>query len=255
VNSGKFDASAGLAAEGAKRVWVASVGRGQVTSVDAALPLERPAVLLTPSWRALSSTRVPLPRETTGTSLTVGGGALWIAASTAEGGVVERWRLDLLRRQRRYRLGPFDFPETGVTFGYGAAWIVLGAPADALLRVDARSGRARRIPVGRFPDAVAVGFGSVWVAQKEDDTVRRIDPVTGRTRRVVAVGHRPFEVAVDQGSVWVTSECDGTVLRIDPATNRVVGTIELGYHPQWLAVGGGFAWVGVGKNVYFGTCS
>jgi len=44
------------------------------------------------------------------------------------------------------------------------------------------------------------------------------------------------------------------VSRIDAATNRIVGTIELGYHPQWLAVGGGFAWVGVGKNVYFGTC-
>ncbi len=30
--------------------------------------------------------------------------------------------------------------------------------------------------------------------------------------------------------------------------------LELGYHPSWLAVGGGFAWVGVGKNVYFGSC-
>ncbi len=42
MNSGKFDASDGLAAEGAKRVWVASVGRGQVTSVDPALPLVDP---------------------------------------------------------------------------------------------------------------------------------------------------------------------------------------------------------------------
>jgi YVTN family beta-propeller protein len=90
--------------------------------------------------------------------------------------------------------------------------------------------------------------------QREDDTVRRIDPATGRTRRVIAVGHLPFAVAVDQRSVWVTSQCAGTVSRIDPATNRVVGTIELGYHPQNLAVGGGFAWVGVGKNVFFGTC-
>jgi YVTN family beta-propeller protein len=123
-----------------------------------------------------------------------------------------------------------------------------------VLRVDARSGRARRIPVGRFPVGVAVGFGSVWVAQREDDTVRRIDPVTGRTRRVIAVGHLPFGVAVDHGSVWVTSECAGTLSRIDPATNRVVGTIKLGYHPQSLAIDRGFAWVGVGKNVYFGTC-
>jgi YVTN family beta-propeller protein len=248
VTSGKYDATGGLAAEGAKRLWVASVRRRQVTLVDAALPLVDPA-------EPLFSPRVPLPRDNTrGTSLTVGGGALWIAAHTAGGEVIERWRLDPLRRQRTYRLGLYDYGN-GVTFGYGAAWIALGAPADALLRVDARSGRARHISVGRFPVGVAVGFGAVWVAEREDDTVRRIDPATGRTRRVIAVGHLPADVAVDQGSVWVTSECAGTVSRIDPATNRVVGTIELGYHPFNLAVGGGFAWVGVGKNVYFGTCS
>jgi len=146
VNSGKFDATGGLAAEGAKRVWVASVGGGQVTSVDAALPLLDPA-------ERLSFPRVPLPRDTTGASLAAGGGSLWIAASTAEGGVVARWRLDSLRRQRTYRLGLYDFGNS-VAFGYGAAWIALGAPANALLRVDARSGRARRILVGRFTDAI-----------------------------------------------------------------------------------------------------
>jgi YVTN family beta-propeller protein len=247
VNSGKYDASDSVAAEGAKRVWVASVGRGQVTSVDAALPLIGPG-------DPISAPRVPLPRDTGGTSLTVGGGALWIAAHTAGGEVVERWRLHPLGLQRTYRLGLYDYGNS-VAFGYGAAWIALGAPANALLRIDARTGRTRRISVGRFTDAVAVGFGSVWVAEKEDDTVRRIDPVTGRTRRVIAVGHLPAEVAVGQGSVWIASECAGTVSRIDPATNRVVRTIKLGHHPFNLAVGGDFAWVGVRKNVYFGTCS
>jgi YVTN family beta-propeller protein len=247
VTSGKFDASSDLAAEGAKRVWVASIGRRQVTSVDAALPLVDPA---DPG----SSPRVPLPRGTTGASLTVGGGTLWIAAHTAGGEVVERWRLHPLGRQRTYRLGLYDYGNS-VAFGYGGAWIALGAPANAVLRIDARTGRARRIPVGRFSVGVAVGFGSVWVAEREDDTVRRIDPVTGRTRRVIAVGHVPAEVAVGQGSVWVANQCSGTVSRIDPATNRVVRTIELGHHPFNLAVGGGSAWVGVGKNVYFGTCS
>jgi YVTN family beta-propeller protein len=247
VNSGKYDATGGLAAEGAKRVWVASIGRGQVTAVDAALPLLGPA-------DPPSSPRVPLPRGTSGASLTVGGGALWIAAQTPGGEVVERWCLHPLGRRRTYRLGLEDYGNS-VAFGYGAAWIALGAPANAVLRIDARSGRTRRIPVGRFSVGVAVGFGSVWVAEREDDTVRRIDPVTGRTRRVIAVGHVPAEVAVGQGSVWVANQCTGTVSRIDPTTNRVVRTIKLGYHPFVLKVGGGFAWVGVGKNVYFGTCS
>ncbi len=248
VRSGKYDASDSLAAEGAKRVWVASVGRGQVTSVDAALPLVDPA-------ERISTPRVPLPRDTTGTSLTVGRGALWIAAIAGAygGGVVERWRLHPLGRQRTYQLRSLEYGNDA-TFGYGAAWIALGAPADTLLRIDARSGRARRIPVGSFPVGVAIGFGSVWVTERGDDTVRRIDPVTGRTRRVIAVGHVPAGVVVDQGSVWVTSQCAGTLSRIDPDTNRVVATIELGYHPFDLAVGDGLAWVGVGKNVYFGAC-
>jgi YVTN family beta-propeller protein len=247
VSSGKYDASGGLAAEGATRVWVASDRRRQVTLVDAALPL-------VDSAERISSPRVPLPRDSTsGTSLTVGGGSLWTATHTAAGEVVERWRLHPLGRQRTYRLGYGDYGNAA-TFGYGAAWIALGAPADAVLRIDARSGRARRIPVGNFTVGVAAGFGSVWVTEREDDTVRRIDPATGRTRQVIAVGNMPSDVVVAQGSVWVTNHCDGTVSRIDPTSNRAVKTIKLGYHPFGLAVGDGFAWVGVLKNVYFGTC-
>jgi YVTN family beta-propeller protein len=248
LNSGKYDAGEGLAADGPKRVWVASVRRRQVTSVDAALPLVEPA-------DPISTRRVALPRGTTGTTLGVGGGALWIASTQGAqgGGVVERWRLHPLRRQRTYQLGYLEYANE-VEVGYGATWIALGAPANAVLRIDARTGRARRIPVGSFSVGLAVGFGSVWVVERGDDTVRRIDPVTGRTQRVIAVGHVPADAAIGQGSVWVTSQCAGTLSRIDPATNRVVGTIKLGYHPFGLAVGGGFAWVGVGKNVYFGSC-
>jgi YVTN family beta-propeller protein len=249
VTSGKFDATGGLAADGAKRVWVASIGRRQVTSVDAALPLVDTA---DPDF----TRRVPLPGGTTGTTLALGGGALWIASITGAqgGGVVERWGLHPLRRQRTYQLGYLEYGND-LESGYGATWLALGAPANAVLRIDARSGHARRIPVGSFSVGLAVGFGSVWVVERGDDTVRRIDPVTGRTQRVIAVGHIPADAAIGQGSVWVTSQCAGTVSRIDPATNRVVGTTKLGYHPFGLAVGGDFAWVGVGKNVYFGTCS
>jgi len=52
VNSAKYDATGGLAAEGAKRVWVAS--SRQVTAVHAGLPLTADPP---------SSPRVPLPKE------------------------------------------------------------------------------------------------------------------------------------------------------------------------------------------------
>jgi YVTN family beta-propeller protein len=247
VNSGRFDADAGLAAEGDDRMWVASVGRREVTLVDPRLPITDPGA-------TFRGPHIPLAIYTTGTSLAVGGGSLWIATSgPGSGPVVERWRLHPLALQRTYRLRAFDYG-ISVAFGYGAAWVALGAPADAVLRIDARSGREKRIAVGQFPTAVATGFGSVWVVQRDDDTVRRTNPVTGDTQRVLSMGSGPLDVAIGPKWVWVTNHCDGTVSRIDPATNHVVKEIKLGFHPYRLAIGGGFAWVGVTKDVYLGTC-
>jgi YVTN family beta-propeller protein len=246
TNSGQYDASDGLAAEGDERLWVASVGRDQVAVVD----VELPVVDVT---ERLQAPRVPLRSDIGGTSLAVGGGSLWIVITRDASGVeqspgsssaVERWRLHPLRREQTFPLKLSDFGR-GIAFGYGAAWIALGSPAEALLRIDAQSGRATRIKVGNYPGGPAVGFGSVWAVMLDDDTVWRLDPVTGRPQQIVPVGNGPWSVAVGSDSVWVTNECDGTVSRVDPDTNTVVETIETGYQPRWLAVGGGFVWVGV----------
>jgi len=238
TNSGQFDASDGLAGEGDERLWVASVGRQQVTAADVELQV------VDVTERAQSE-RVPLRGDIGGTSLAVGGGSLWIAiTNVGSPGVVERWRLHPLRREQTYPLELSDFGR-GIAFGYGAAWVALGSETNDLLRIDAQSGRAERIPVGLYPGGPAIGFGSIWAVMFDDDTVWRLDPLTGRAQQIVPVGNRPWSVAVGSGSVWVTNECDGTVSRIDPDTNTVVETIETGYQPRWLAVGGGFVWVGV----------
>lgn len=194
------------------------------------------------------ATRVPLRSDTSATSLAVGGGSLWIV-TCAEPGVVERWRLHPLRRERTYRLEADDICR-GIAFGYGAAWSALGW-TNTLLRIDAPSGRATRIQVGHFPRGPAIGFGSVWAAMYDDKTVWRIDPVRGTPQQIIPVGKGPWSVAVGSGSVWVANECDRTVSRIDPDTNMVVETIETGYQPRWLAVGDGFVWVGVTDHYDF----
>jgi len=236
TNSGQYDASDGLAGEGDEWLWVASVSRQQVERV----PVELPEIDVT---KRVEGTHVPLPANTSATSLDVGDGSLWIVTS-GEPGAVERWHLNPLRREQTHRLQSDDFGR-GIAFGYGAAWVALGSPAQALLRVDAVTGAATRIPVGNFPGGPAIGFGSVWAVMADDDNVWRIDPDTGRAQEIVPVGDAPWSVAVGSGSVWVTNACDGTVSRIDPDTNTVVATIETGYAPRWLAVGDGFVWVGV----------
>jgi YVTN family beta-propeller protein len=232
-NSGQYDARDGLAGEGDELLWVGSVGRQQVTRVDVELPV-------IDGFDRVAATHVPLPSDIDSTALAVGGGSLWV-----ESGAVERWHLHPLRLEQTYPLEFNDFGR-GIAFGYGAAWSALGSETNTLLRIDAQSGRATRIPVGNYPDGrPAIGFGSVWVAMFDDDKVWRIDPVTGRPQEIIPVGHGPWSAAVGSGSVWVTNECDGTVSRIDPDTNTVVEKIETGFQPRWLAVGGDSVWVGV----------
>ena len=59
------------------------------------------------------------------------------------------------------------------------------------------------IRLGRYPTAVAWGLGSVWVANNEDGTISRVDPLRGRVVATIPVGPRPTAIAVGAGGVWV----------------------------------------------------
>ena len=53
---------------------------------------------------------------------------------------------------------------------------VYHAPANSAVRIDPRSGHVSTATVvGRLPGAVAVGAGSVWIANRGDDTISRLD--------------------------------------------------------------------------------
>jgi Tol biopolymer transport system component len=101
------------------------------------------------------------------------------------------------------------------------------------------------IRVASYPNAIAVGEGSVWISAPADDDsgmgeVVRIDPDTGEiVARIGPLASPTWEVggggmAVGLGSVWVTGNGDaGTgaevlVQRIDPATDEVADVIPLG---------------------------
>ena len=100
------------------------------------------------------------------------------------------------------------------------------------------------INVGTAPTSLAVGFGSVWVANSLDGTVSRIDPQRNTVTGTVAVGDGAGAVAVAAGGVWVSSQYAGTIERIDPVTDAVTRTVRVGSRPQGLAVAGGLVWVG-----------
>jgi YVTN family beta-propeller protein len=59
----------------------------------------------------------------------------------------------------------------------------------------------------------------------------------------VAVGDAPVAIAVGADAVWVANRADRTVSRIDPRRNAVVKTIDVGAEPVDLVAGLGAVWV------------
>jgi YVTN family beta-propeller protein len=101
-------------------------------------------------------------------------------------------------------------------------------PPDSVAVIDPQRSRVvGHVPVGRRPVAVAIGHGSVWVANADDGTVSRIDQDRHELIRTIGIGAPAIDLAVTGNAVWVANGSDGTVSRIDPGTDAVVATIDL----------------------------
>ncbi len=119
-------------------------------------------------------------------------------------------------------------PPTGVAAGEGYAWITTGfgtaggGGTGALYRFDPSTNDVMKVPGVPGGKAIAVGDGSIWIADDVNDRVIRIDPKTNDVA-TIKVGAQPVAIAVGPGSqspVWIANAVDHTVSRIDPSTNR-----------------------------------
>jgi peptide/nickel transport system substrate-binding protein len=125
---------------------------------------------------------------------------------------------------------------TAVAAGFGSIWTA-NTDNDSVSRVDPTTLQVRdEIPVGAAPSAIATVSGSVWVTESGSGTVARIDPTTDQVR-TIRVGVAPSGVVVAHGWVWVTNAADGTVSRIDPSRNREVQRIGVDSGPSGIAAG------------------
>ena len=101
-------------------------------------------------------------------------------------------------------------------------------PPDSVAVIDPeRYQVVGHVPVGRRPVAVAIGHGSVWVANADDGTVSRIDQDRQELVRTIGIGAPAIDLAVTTDAVWVANGSDGTISRIDPGADAVVATIDL----------------------------
>jgi YVTN family beta-propeller protein len=254
----------GPVAVGAGSVWVGNLDDRSLSQID---PATR-AVVANPGL------------EATPTGVATGAGAVWIANGIL--GTVSR--LDPTVNAVVMTIDVTTRTNAGsVAFGEGGVWAAFGT--GEIGQIDPSTNRlVAKGVAGVTPSAVAVGEGSVWVANAGDNTVSRVNPRTASQVRAFTVGQRPLGVAVGAGAVWVANEGDdsvwridaastsavpihvgksptgiafgagavwvanagdGTVSKIDPATNEVVKTITLGNRPSGITVGDGAVWVTV----------
>ena len=95
-------------------------------------------------------------------------------------------------------------------------WAAGASCAGWITQIDPLANR----PTGKLtgflrPIGLALGFGSLWVADIDRKTIDRVNPQTGRIVGRLPVGGIPIRLAVGFGSVWVRDDT-GRVIRINP---------------------------------------
>ncbi len=135
-----------------------------------------------------------------------------------------------------------------VAAGTEGVWVVEPSSdpfsAPGIARIDPLTNSvARRVEIrAESLTAVAVGAGSVWVADPAGGSVWRVNPVPEPTLRQVPLRLGVRGVVFGAGRVWVTNEVTGTVHAIDPDSNRARFVARLAA-PQNVAVGAGGVWL------------
>jgi YVTN family beta-propeller protein len=102
----------------------------------------------------------------------------------------------------------------------------------------ARIGAVFSTPVGREPEAIAVGAGGVWVANRADGTVSWVNPDAAKVVETIRVGNSPDAVTVGGGKVWVANAGDRTVSVIDPQSGKVTATLVRTASALWVTNAG-----------------
>lgn len=95
--------------------------------------------------------------------------------------------------------------------------------------------------------AMAVGYGSLWVASCREKSVYRVNINSGEITEVIATGladtDGELSIAIGAGSVWLLTNKSGELSRIDPKTNKVVKRISVlpnsfaavfGFNSVWI---------------------
>jgi streptogramin lyase len=174
-------------------VWVSAYERGTVARID------------------LRTNRVTRVYTVGGnpSGIALADGSLWIAFGRNGSSL---GRLD----PKSSELTRIQLGHTGPGFLSFAAASLWTTTADGYaVRVNPATGRVvATFPIPGTPAEVgAAPDGTIWVAEKERNTVTRIDPVQNLILDVTGAGRGAFSIAAAAGDMWVTSFAGSDIWR------------------------------------------
>ena len=153
-------------------------------------------------------------------------------------------------------------PTASLAIGSGAIWFLC---EQELGRFDLRTGKGRAVGyesgISSSPSSVlpafadvVYGLDSLWVVDRNTNTIIELDPVTIQKERPITVGKEPAAIALGSDSLWVANFGDDTVTRVEipgPGQPATLTHIPVGDGPVDVAVGEGAVWVAnsLGRSV------
>ena len=137
-------------------------------------------------------------------------GRLWLLASAP----AELIGIDPDRPSDRIDVDLESNTAGDLAVGGGYLWATL-VDSDALARVTFEGGRPAQSATGRGPSGIVVRKGVVWVVNRLESTLTRIEadslsPIEGETRLPL----NPYEIAHYRGALWVSTLTDGKIARV-----------------------------------------
>jgi hypothetical protein len=132
------------------------------------------------------------------------------------------------------------YPQNALALGFGSAWIACSA-RGLVGRVGERTGRV--VATISVPGVwtVAAGAGAVWALARDGTTLYRISPGTNRVSARVQLGSPGAYLWAEAGAVWVADDADRQLLRVDGG--RVAARLTVADGPSGLAFDGSSLWL------------
>jgi streptogramin lyase len=167
-----------------------------------------------------------LRRPEPDSSIAIDAGSLWVARGPE---AVDRLNPSSLKLQRRIWLGQRGCgvgsgAKRGIAAGAGHVWAV-GGNGGWLARIDEATERVTVFNGLRpYVCCVAVGGGSVWVAEGHD--IARLTSNGRLLRRYPVSSAAIGDIAYDDGHLWATADTTGQLLRIDARTGHCTVVIS-----------------------------